>query len=73
MKTPKEKAKEMVNEIHKVLVINDYLHSHKASIRLALISIDEICEAINWHEFETPNKEFDYWNKVKLEIEKLNK
>ena len=37
----------------------------------ALIAVDEIIEAIDWHEFEHPNKEFDYWQEVKEEIEKL--
>lgn len=37
----------------------------------ALICVDEIINAIDWHEFETPNKEIEYWNEVKAEIEKL--
>lgn len=37
----------------------------------AKVTINEICEAINWHEFEVPNEEIDYWNEVKEEINKL--
>jgi len=39
--------------------------------KCALIAVDEIIEAIDWHEFETPNKEIECFNKVKKEIEKL--
>jgi hypothetical protein len=28
-------------------------------------------EAIEWHEYETPNKEIRFWIEVKQEIEKL--
>lgn len=41
--------------------------------KCAIIAIEEICDAINWHEFEPPNEEWDYWNKVKLEVEHYNK
>ncbi len=33
--------------------------------------VDEIISSIDWHEFETPNKELDYWNAVKNEISLL--
>lgn len=36
----------------------------------ALVTVDEIIDAIDWHEFETPNIELKYWQKVKQEIEK---
>jgi hypothetical protein len=63
--TPREKAVELV---HKFGMENQYYERAK---QCALIAVDEICEAINWHEFEVPNEEFNYWNRVKLEIEKL--
>lgn len=68
--TPKEKAQELVyNIMFKDTSFNrvDRLVAHK----IALICVDEICEAINWHEFESPNKQWEYWNNVKQEIEKL--
>ena len=35
----------------------------------ALNCVYEILKAIDWHEFETPNKEIEYWNEVNIEIE----
>jgi hypothetical protein len=64
--TPKDKAKELVD---KFTVVG--LQQRNEGIQCALISVDEICEAINWHEFEVPNEEFNYWNRVKLEIQRL--
>ena len=37
----------------------------------AMSCVDEILEAIDWHEFETPNLQLYYWEKVKTEIQKL--
>ena len=37
----------------------------------ALIAVDEILNAIDWHDFEHPNDEINYWVEVKQEIEKL--
>ena len=76
--TPKEKATEMVNNF---LPFVDWMDLQddttnrdwalRNSKKCALICVDEICEAINWHEFESPNIQWDYWNKVKQEIESL--
>jgi hypothetical protein len=74
---PQEKAKELVDkyllEVRGADRYNYNLESMNVFIakKCALIAIDEICDAINWHELEPPNKEWDYWNDVKLEIEKL--
>jgi hypothetical protein len=64
--SPKEKAKELVDKFDGV-----GLQMRNEAIACALICVDEICEAINWHEFEVPNEEFNYWNRVKLEIQRL--
>ena len=64
--TPQEKAKELVDKFDGV-----GLQMRNEAIACALIAVDEICEAINWHEFEVPNEEFNYWNRVKLEIQRL--
>jgi hypothetical protein len=64
--TPKEKAEELVNKFDGV-----GLQMRNEAIACALIAIDEICEAIDWHEFETPNEVLNYWNRVKLEIKRL--
>ena len=37
----------------------------------ALIAVDEILKAIDWHDFETPNNELKNWNEVKDAINKL--
>lgn len=41
----------------------------KNAKQCALICVDEILEAIDWHENEFPNTEIEYWEKVKTEIE----
>jgi hypothetical protein len=70
--TPKEKAQELVDKIKPLC--GGYWGgkiNKEFSKKCVLLAIDEICEAINWHEFEPPNKEWDYWNAVKLEVERL--
>ena len=37
----------------------------------ALIAVDEIIDAVDWHEFEVPNDVLHYYFEVKQEIEKL--
>jgi len=70
--TPKEKAWELY---HKYRTLegkfgDKVLYNYDAK-QCALIAVDEILDAIDWHEFEVPNKEFVYWQKVEEEIEKL--
>jgi hypothetical protein len=66
--TPKEKALELVQKYFKA---NHQPYGFKDAKQCALIAVDEIINAIDWHEFETPNKELEYWQEVKQEIEKL--
>ena len=61
--TPKEKADELIRKYYSIGAIEVK--------QCALIAVDEIVIAIDWHEFETPNKEIEYWQEVKQEIEKL--
>jgi hypothetical protein len=70
--TPKDKANELVNRFKYLIPhpTEQYLDIDEAK-QCALICVAEICEAINWHEFEVPNEEFNYWNRVKLEIQRL--
>ena len=79
--TPKEKAKELVNkfqfetkesEILNRIIIGDIsvrfsMHMAKKS---ALIAVEEIIKAIDWHYYETPNNEIQYWEEVKHELNK---
>ena len=66
--TPKEKAKELVD---KFMEYSDAADEHGFAKQCALIAVDEIMDAIDWHGFETPNKEIEYWEEVKQEIQKL--
>jgi hypothetical protein len=71
--TPKEKAEELVLKYLKMKrhkMFNGWWHKI-ISKQCALIAVDEIISAIDWHEFETPNKELIYWQQVKHEIQKL--
>ena len=70
--TSKDKAKELVDKFYSKYnnVRKDKLYSQEQK-RMALIAVDEIIDAIDWHEFEVPNKEIKYWLDVKLEIIKL--
>jgi vacuolar-type H+-ATPase subunit H len=43
----------------------------ESSKQCAFIAVDEIMDAIDWHEFEVPNEQLKFWNKVKIEIKKL--
>jgi hypothetical protein len=73
---PKESAQHLVEKFYNVedtewIVDNGCGITWNEAKQCALIAVDEIIEAIDWHEFEHPNKEFDYWQEVKEEIEKL--
>jgi protein associated with RNAse G/E len=70
--TPKEKAKELYHKFQ-VYEVNGLKHmKYGPEVKVfTLIAIDEIIEAIDWHEFETPNEQWNYWQQVKQEIENL--
>ena len=59
--TPKEKAKELIEDFNDALTVKN----------CAIIKVNHIMHVIDWHEFETPNEELNYWNQVKEEIKKL--
>ena len=67
--TPKEKAKELYNLYRPKFFGNSAYKS--LSKQCAIIAVDEILLAIDWHEFEYPNEQFEYCHEVKEEIEKL--
>jgi hypothetical protein len=75
--TPKDKAKELFDRYKTFVCSNDFYGDYDTSIllsnakRCALIAVDEIIDAIDWHEFETPNKEINYWLDVRKEINNL--
>ena len=70
MSNPQEKAKELALKFHEGDLLFDDLSWNQAK-QCALIAVDEILEAIDWHEFEYPNEHFEYWHEVKDEINKL--
>jgi hypothetical protein len=60
--TPAEKAKELFD---KMPGTTDY-EKKQAS----LVAVNEIIDAIDWHEFETPTKQLNHWLDVRKELEK---
>jgi hypothetical protein len=74
--SPKEKAKEIFDKFYILLSDADSDISQECLVSIlskkcAIIEVDEILDAIDWHVFETPNVEIEYWNEVKIEIEKM--
>jgi hypothetical protein len=75
MSNPQEKAIELIDKFrdYSDARFNDKnnLSTEYSAKQCALIAVDEILEAIDWHEFEYPNEHFEYWHEVKDEINKL--
>ena len=63
--TPKEKAEELVNRF--IYRRTDYVEIDYAK-QCALIAVDEILDNNLWFKDEVNN---NYWQEVKIEIEKL--
>lgn len=70
--TPKEKAKDLVNLYCQLLAIRSYEDKDKAK-QCALIAVDEVlyCLNIDHDNVYFYNPEYEYYKKVKQEIEKL--
>jgi hypothetical protein len=73
--TPKEKAFELAHKF-RLLEIRTSENSHMMismadAKQCALIAVDEILEAIDWHIYESPNREISFWQEVKKEINNL--
>jgi len=65
--TPKEKAKELVDNFEFPM---EYIYLPKGiSKQCALIAVDEVLNLL-WHTHKN-EIEYRYWNEVKQEIEKL--
>ena len=71
--TPKEKAYRLYETMFYTMAQSKLSPKENDSIAIkcALVAVDEITDAIYWHEFKTPNKELDYWTEVKKEINNL--
>jgi hypothetical protein len=63
---PKNKAIELVNKFSTV-----GLQQREEGIACALIAVDEIIQAIDWHDYEMPNNDTNYWLEVREEINNL--
>jgi hypothetical protein len=69
--TPKEKAKELFNKMYHVDdPMGNYPMCFDTAKQCALISVDEIIEALSFHSWQNRN-EIEYYEEVKHEIEKL--
>ncbi len=69
--SPSEKAKELVLQFYEV-VKNKYPSTSGMPLakQCALVACNEIIDAIDWNEFETPTKQLNYWLDVRKELEK---
>ncbi len=68
--SPKEKAQELYDKFLRYVPAEEEFE-HEYAKQCALIAVDEIIEAIDWHKFDTPNEEFQYWQNVKQELDKM--
>jgi hypothetical protein len=66
MSSPKDKAKELVNKFSTV-----GLQQREEGIACAIIAVNEIIQAIDWHDYEMPNNDTNYWLEVRKEIQNL--
>jgi hypothetical protein len=71
--TPKEKAQDLVNAYRIILMDEDTdcgneMLCTSIAIKNALVAVNEIWNAL---ESERVFEQYDYWNEVKQEIEKL--
>ena len=71
MLSPKEKAQELYDKYY--IICQEFTEEIQCSIQAkqcALVAVNEIIEAIDWHYYETPNNEIEYWQEVKHELNK---
>jgi hypothetical protein len=59
--TPQEKARELIESFSDASTLK----------QCATIAVNEIIDAIDWHEYDTPNNELNYWLDVRKHINKL--
>jgi hypothetical protein len=65
--TPKQKAIDLVEQFSSVLMQDEV---YEDSIKCALISVDEVIEALHEHHWQN-RLIINYWEEVKNELEKL--
>jgi len=59
-----EKAAQLIVDYQITIRSLDYLQACQRSIR----TVDEIIDAIDWHEYEVPNDQLKFWFEVKEAI-----
>lgn len=70
--TPKEKAKKLVDKYKPLSAgFSGGKMNEEFSKQGALIAVNEIKEAIDWHEYKFPDEEYNYWEQVEKEIRNL--
>ena len=73
--TPKEKAEELFDYYYELIFNQESEYwvgdTRKMIVKLSIKNVDEIIDAIDWHEYEVPNDQLKFWVEVKKEIEKL--
>lgn len=70
--TPKEKAKELVDKYKPLCAgFSGGKINKEYSKQAALIAVNIIKQAIDWHDYEFPNEEYNYWEQVEQEIQNL--
>ena len=69
--TPKEKADDLFQKLLPYIDGSCTEEIKYNTKQCALIAVDEIIDAVDWHEFEVPNDVLHYYFEVKKEIEKL--
>jgi hypothetical protein len=65
--TPQEKAAQLVVDYQIKVRSLDY----KEAVQCAIVTVDEIIDAVDWHEFEVPNDVLHFYFEVKKVLEKL--
>lgn len=64
---PMEKAAQLIVDYQLTIRSLDYDEACQCSIR----TVDEIIDAIDWHEYEVPNDQLKFWFEVKAAIENM--
>ena len=66
--TPKQKAKELVYKFDDTM---EFSTPQRFAKQCALIAVDEIFSTIYDYHYDSQSGAYEYWEKVKQEIEKL--
>ena len=65
--TPNEKAAQLVVDYQLKVKSLDY----NEAVACAIVTVDEIIEAIDWYAYEISKDQLEYWEEVKQILERL--